>query len=40
MLELKKHDAKTLIALVNLEIDRVSEAKKKHGFMTQVISIT
>ena len=29
VVELKEHDAKTLIALVNPEIDRVSEAEKR-----------
>ncbi len=32
MVELKKNDIKTLIGLVSEEIDRVGEAKKKHGF--------
>lgn len=32
MVELKKHDIKTLIALVSQEIDRVGEGKKRHGF--------
>jgi len=32
VVELKKHDTKTLIALVSQEIDRVSEAREKHGF--------
>ena len=32
MVELKKHDIKTLIALVTQEIDRIGEARKKHGF--------
>ncbi|MEE9399198.1 MAG: hypothetical protein V3V23_02920 [Dehalococcoidales bacterium] len=32
MVELKKDDVRTLIALVSQEIDRVGEAKKKHGF--------
>ncbi len=32
MVELKKDDAKTLIALVSEEIDRLGEARKKHGF--------
>ena len=32
MVELKKQDTKTLIALVSQEIDRVGEARKKHGF--------
>ena len=32
MVELKKHDIKTLIGLVSEEIDRVGEARKKHGF--------
>ena len=32
MVELKKHDTKTLIALVSQEIDRVGEARKKRGF--------
>ena len=30
--ELKKHDIKTLIALVNEKIDRVGETRKKQGF--------
>ncbi len=32
MVEIKKQDTKTLIALVTQEIDRVGEARKKHGF--------
>ena len=32
MVEIKKDDTKTLIALVSQEIDRVGEARKKHGF--------
>ena len=32
MVEIKKHDTKTLIGLVSEEIDRVGEARKKHGF--------
>ena len=32
MVELKKHDTKTLIGLVSEEIDRVGETKKRHGF--------
>jgi len=32
VVELKKHDTKTLIALVSQEIDRVGEARKKQGF--------
>jgi len=32
MVELRKDDAKTLIDLVSQEINRVGEAKKKHGF--------
>ena len=32
MVEIKKHDIKTLIGLVSGEIDRVGEARKKHGF--------
>jgi len=32
VVELKKQDIKTLIALVSQEIDRVGEARKKHGF--------
>ena len=32
MLELKKQDIKTLIGLVSQEIDRVGEAREKHGF--------
>ena len=32
MVEIKKDDIKTLIALVSGEIDRVGEARKKHGF--------
>ena len=32
MVELKKHDIQTLIALVSEEIDRVGEARKKQGF--------
>ena len=32
MVELKKHDTKTLIGLVSGEIDRVGEARKRHGF--------
>ena len=32
MVELKKHDIQTLIALVSQEIDRVGEARKKYGF--------
>ena len=32
MVELKKQDIKTLIALVSGEIDRIGEARKKHGF--------
>jgi len=29
---LKKHDIRTLIGLVSQEIDRVGEAREKHGF--------
>ena len=32
MVELKKDDIKTLIALVSQEIDRIGEAREKHGF--------
>ena len=32
MVELKKHDIKTLIGLVSEETDRIGEAKEKHGF--------
>ena len=32
MVELKKHDTKTLIALVSQEIDRVGESREKYGF--------
>ena len=32
MVELKKQDIKTLIGLVSGEIDRIGEARKKHGF--------
>ena len=32
MVELKKDDIKMLIGLVSGEIDRVGEARKKHGF--------
>ena len=32
MVEIKKQDIKTLIAVVSQEIDRVGEAKKKYGF--------
>ena len=32
MVEIKKDDIKTLIALVTQEIDRVGEAREKHGF--------
>jgi len=32
MVELKKQDIKTLIGLVSGEIDRVGEAREKHGF--------
>jgi len=32
MVELKRHDIKTLIGLVTEQIDRVGEAKEKHGF--------
>ena len=31
MSELKKHDAKTLISMVTLEMDRLGEAKEKCG---------
>ncbi len=32
MVELKKQDTKTLIALVSQEIDRAGESRKKYGF--------
>ncbi|MBA7470172.1 hypothetical protein ES707_05450 [subsurface metagenome] len=32
MVELKKQDIKTLLALVSQEIDRIGEAGEKHGF--------
>jgi len=32
VVELKKDDVKTLVALVSQEIDRVGETKKKYGF--------
>ncbi len=32
VVEIKKQDIKTLIAVVSQEIDRVGEAKKKYGF--------